>query len=184
MPLNEFCSTIVVTNQGTHRRITDSTELHDLYSRLCCQHEKTKQHSKTSCFQNPAVRYFVYYLSSGVLARESTSTTPSPDLAIMLAVVDKDYTYSVGAQIARRIHTNSVKGRTFGGIVASRTFFAQNVIPIAPNDVLLPPRRLDFNTLKLHNFFESKSTYGNFSYRVLLKQATRNLYLFACTVFV
>ena len=82
MSLDEFCSTIGVTNHGTHKRITETTELHELYSRLCLQHEKTKQRSKISCFQNPAVRYFAYYLSTGVLARENTSTTPSLDLGI------------------------------------------------------------------------------------------------------
>ena len=138
MSLDEFCSTIGVTNQGTHRRIMDPTELHDLYSRLFRQHEKTKQHSKISFFQNPAVRYFAYYLSNGVLARESASTAPSPDLAIMLTAIDQNYTFSVGAQIARRIDTNSAKGCTFGGIVTSRVFAAQNAIPIAPHDVLLP----------------------------------------------
>ena len=109
---SDFCRTIGVTNQGYFGKITNPAELHDLYSRLRYQHKKTKQRSKTSCFQHPAVRYFAYYLYTGVLARESTSTTPSPDLAIMLAAVDKNYSFSVGAQIARRIDNNSVKGRT------------------------------------------------------------------------
>ncbi|WP_273885952.1 hypothetical protein, partial [Serratia bockelmannii] len=73
------------------------------------------------------------------LLKKSASIVSSLDLAIMLAAVDKDYTFSIGAQIARRIDNNSSKGRTYGGIVASRIFFAQDKIPIAPDDVLLPP---------------------------------------------
>ena len=92
----------------------------------------------------------------------------SPDL-ILLAALDQNHILSVGAQIARRTDTNSAKGRTYVGIVASLIFNAQNEIPIAPDDVLLPPRRLDFNTLKLHKFFESNSTYGNFNYRMIFE---------------
>ena len=137
------------------------------------KHRRTKQRSKISCFQNPAVKYFALYLSNGVLAKESASIVSSLDLAIMLTSIDKDYTFSVGAQIARRIDNNSSKGRTYGGIFTSQIFLAQDKILIASDDVLLPSRRLDFNTLKAHNFFEPGSTYGDFNYRLLFEEGDK-----------
>ena len=95
MSLDEFCSTIGVPNQGDHKRILDSPELHGLYSRLGCRHKKTLQCSKISCFQNPVVKYFAYYVSNGVLARKNSSIASNPDLAILLAALDQNHIFSV-----------------------------------------------------------------------------------------
>ena len=58
---------------------------------------------------------------------------------MMPAAVDRNYSYSIGAQIARRIDNNAGRGRTYGGIVASRIFFSQTEMPLDPSDELLPP---------------------------------------------
>ena len=89
--------------------------------------------------QFPEIGYFAYYLARCVLARENTSNSTNLDLAIMLAVVDRNYTYSIGAQIARRVSNNASRGPYFGGIIASRILFSQSVVSVEPdNDLMLP----------------------------------------------
>ena len=43
----------------------------------------------------------------------------SPDLAILVAAINHDETYNIGALIAHRLSTNKVKGTIYGGIIAS-----------------------------------------------------------------
>lgn len=169
MYLDEFCRALGVTNQGYAGRIETSVDLISLYSNLCHQSKKAKKHSKISCMQFPVVRYFAYYLARGVLARENTSTSTNLDLAIMLAAVDKDYSYSIGAQIARRIDNNAGRGRTYGGIVASRILFSQTEVPLDPSDELLPPRRLDFHAMMNHSFFNLNCSPGDYRYKLLFE---------------
>ena len=159
MSLDEFCSAIGVTNLGNTGRIASPTDLHHLYSSLCHQDTRTSQRSKNSCMQFPEIRYFAYYL-----ARENTSNSTNLDLAIMLAAVAKDYTYSIGAQIARRVSNNASRGPYFGGIIASHILFSQSTISVEPDDELMLPKSLDFNSLSYHGFFKGGSAYGEFDY--------------------
>ena len=119
------------------------------------------QLSKNANMQFPEVRYFAYFFAARVLARENTSTSSNLDLTVMLAIIDRDYSYSVGAQIARRISNNSGKGSTYGGILASHFLFSQTGVPLDPLDELLPASRLDFSCILHHQFFSSDSTPGD-----------------------
>ena len=54
-------------------------------------------------------------------------------------------------------------------MVVSHILFSQNDVPLDPNDQLLPPNRLDFNAMMHHLFFSSKSSPGDYHYRLLFE---------------
>ena len=67
----------------------------------------------------PHLRYFAYYIARGVLARDNTSITSTPDTAIMANALSGKHEHHVGSLIAKRLATNSNKGGLFGGVYAT-----------------------------------------------------------------
>ena len=52
--------------------------------------------------------------------------------------------------------------------MASHILFSLNEVPLDPSDDLLPPSRLDFNAMMHHLLFSSKSSPGDYHYRLLI----------------
>src|SRR3954453_22130085 len=85
----------------------------------------------------PHLRYFAYYIARGVLARDNTSSTSTPDTAIMVNALSGKHEYHVGSLIAKRLATNSNKGDLFGGVYATLLLQFLQGEP-SPDDTVFP----------------------------------------------
>ena len=135
MRLSEFCREIKVPSWGTSRTIKeDSREFKFLLLGFCQGNNRITNKGRIRNIQFPAVRYLAYYISRGILARGNASKISTPDLVILDAALTGNKTYNIGALIAQRLSTNSVKGPFYGGIIASR-LLSYSGLSIDPTDI-------------------------------------------------
>jgi hypothetical protein len=104
----------------------------------------------------PDLRYFAYYIARGVLARDNTSNTSTPDTAIMENALSGKHEHHVGTLIAKRLATNSTKGDVFGGVYATLLLHSVQGVP-RPDDAIFPFASLDLAAMKRH-FFVTKAS--------------------------
>ena len=102
----------------------------------------------------PILRYYSLFAGRCLTSRWESGTLSSPNLVILRHALFVDRTFSLGAMIARRLHTNHSKGVIYGGIYASR--LARHFgIPIRHDEVeekLLPVRHLGYASMVGHDF--------------------------------
>ena len=111
---------------------------------------------KISNIMFPHLRYFAYYIARGVLARDNTSNTSTPDTAIMVNALSGKHEPHVGTLIAKRLATNSTKGDVFGGVYATLLLHSVQGVPCL-DDAILPFTSLDLAAMK-RNFFVTKAS--------------------------
>jgi hypothetical protein len=95
------------------------------------------------------------------------------DLAILRYALYGDRTFSLGAIIAQRLHTNRSKGVIYGGIYASRLARYLEVPLRLGEDDLLPMKYLDYDSMVEHNFIDSGRI--RFRYNLVFSQETREI---------
>src|SRR4051812_11574784 len=84
MHMKRFCEAIGVPDVGKKLKVNSQpTELRTLCDSFCSQGTKDLHRQKISGILFPHLRYFTYFIARGVLARDNTSTSSSPDAAIM-----------------------------------------------------------------------------------------------------
>src|ERR1043165_208756 len=114
MPMSIFCEALGLPNIGKKKRKNAQTvALNTLLDSFCNIEVRRSNRQKISNILFPHPRYFVYYIARGVLARDNTSNTSSPDIAIMANALSGNHEYHVGMLIARRLAANSNKGVSF-----------------------------------------------------------------------
>ncbi|KAK1678518.1 hypothetical protein QYE76_039366 [Lolium multiflorum] len=164
MELEEFCRALDIAPVGTARRIDDNPrDLLELYRGITEDDCRTIQRGKIRNIQLPAIKYFAYYIATGILGRENTSNISSYHLACLNAALTGQTPYHLGSLIARRL---SSRGPIFGGTIALR-ILTHLRLPLDSNDVPLTPRRLDIAAMKSHHFVTTDSTIDNMVYIML-----------------
>ncbi|KAK1607209.1 hypothetical protein QYE76_030882 [Lolium multiflorum] len=164
MKLKDFCAALGIAPAGTARKIEDNPRvLLELYREITNDDCRTIQRGKIRNIQLPAIKYFAYYLATSILGRENTSNISSYHLAFLIAALTGETPYHLGSVIARRL---SNKGPIYGGIIASR-ILARLDLPLDPNDVEIPPVKLDIAAMKSHQFVTVDSSMDNIVYRML-----------------
>ncbi|KAK1610349.1 hypothetical protein QYE76_034022 [Lolium multiflorum] len=164
MKLKDFCAALGIAPAGTSRKIEDNPRvLLELYREITNDDCRTIQRGKIRNIQLPAIKYFAYYLATSILGRENTSNISSYHLAFLIAALTGETPYHLGSVIARRL---SNKGPIYGGIIASR-ILARLDLPLDPNDVEIPPVKLDIAAMKSHQFVTVDSSMDNIVYRML-----------------
>ncbi|KAK1609155.1 hypothetical protein QYE76_032828 [Lolium multiflorum] len=164
MKLKDFCAALGIAPAGTARKIEDNPRvLLELYREITNDDCRTIQRGKIRNIQLPAIKYFAYYLATSILGRENTSNISSYHLAFLIAALTGETPYHLGSVIARRL---SNKGPIYGGIIASR-ILARLDLPLDPNDVEIPPVKLDIAAMKSHQFVTIDSSMDNIVYRML-----------------
>ncbi|KAK1697568.1 hypothetical protein QYE76_014265 [Lolium multiflorum] len=164
MKLKDFCAALGIAPAGTAKKIEDNPRvLLELYREITNDDCRTIQRGKIRNIQLPAIKYFTYYLATSILGRENTSNISSYHLAFLIAALTGETPYHLGSVIARRL---SNKGPIYGGIIASR-ILARLDLPLDPNDVEIPPVRLDIAAMKSHQFVTIDSSMDNIVYRML-----------------
>ena len=63
-------------------------------------------HARATSLHFPAVHYFALFVGRCLTARQESGTLSAPDLAILRSALLGERTHSLGAIIARRLHTN------------------------------------------------------------------------------
>ncbi|KAK1607628.1 hypothetical protein QYE76_031301 [Lolium multiflorum] len=164
MKLKDFCAALGIAPAGTAKKIEDNPRvLLELYREITNDDCRTIQRGKIRNIQLPAIKYFAYYLATSILGRENTSNISSYHLAFLIAALTGETPYHLGSVIARRL---SNKGPIYGGIIASR-ILARLDLPLDPNDVEIPPVKLDIAAMKSHQFVTVDSSMDNIVYRML-----------------
>ncbi|KAK1645524.1 hypothetical protein QYE76_063329 [Lolium multiflorum] len=164
MKLKDFCAALGIAPAGTAKKIEDNPRvLLELYREITNDDCRTIQRGKIRNIQLPAIKYFAYYLATSILGRENTINISSYHLAFLIAALTGETPYHLGSVIARRL---SNKGPIYGGIIASR-ILARLDLPLDPNDVEIPPVKVDIAAMKSHQFVTVDSSMDNIVYRML-----------------
>ena len=101
------------------RKNVQTVALNTLLDSFCNTEVRPSNRQNISSIMFPHLRYFAYYIARGVLARDNTSSTSTPDTAIMANALSGKHEYHVGSLIAKRLATDSNKGDLFGGFYAT-----------------------------------------------------------------
>src|SRR3954462_9664206 len=142
---------------------TQPSELRTVFNSLCSQETRDIQRSKISSILFPYLRYFVYFIARGVLARDNTSNSSAPDIAIFANALSGESKYNVGALIPRRLVANGNKGDLYGGVYA--TLILESLNRTAhPDDEPFTYISFDLATMKRHEFVTRTSEFGNLNY--------------------
>src|SRR3954462_1681308 len=158
MPMNGFCEVLGLLGlvEKRKRKNVPTVEINTLLDSFCNTEVRKSNRQKISNILFPHLRYFAYYIARGVLARDNTSNTSTPDTAIMANALSGKHEYHVGSMIAKRLATNSNKGDLFGGVYATLLLQFLQMEP-RPDDTVFPFVSLDLAAMKRH-FFVTKAS--------------------------
>ena len=98
------------------RILANPPVLAQTYQEVTDNDTRSAHHGKIRNIQFPAIKYFVYYLTTSVLGRENTSNVSNLQLAFLTGALKGEFPYNLGTSIARRF---AARGPIFGGIIAS-----------------------------------------------------------------
>src|SRR4051812_26144595 len=185
MPMNRFCEVLGLLGlvEKKKRKNIPTVEINTLLDSFCNTEVRRSNRQKISNIMFPHLRYFAYYIARGVLARDNTSNTSTPDTAIMENALSRKHEHHVGSLIAKLLATNSTKGDIFGGVYATLLLQSLQGEP-RPDDAIFPFVSLDLAAMKRH-FFVTKASYRYaLDYILRFKDGvTRNVCLPAPLVF-
>jgi hypothetical protein len=158
MPMSTFCEALGLPGlvEKKKRKNVQTVALNTLLDSFCNTEVRASNRQKISNIMFPHLRYFAYYIARGVLARDNTSSTSTPDTAIMANALSGKHEYHVGSLIAKRLATNSNKGDLFGGVYATLLLQFLQGEP-RPDDTVFPFVSLDLAAMKRH-FFVTKAS--------------------------
>src|SRR3954471_968133 len=157
MPMSIFCEAFGLPDIGEKKRKNSQTvALNTLLDSFCNTEVRPSNRQKISNIMFPPLRYLAYYIPRGVLTRDNTSITSTPDTATMVNALSGKDEYHVGSLIAKRLATNSNKGDLFGGVYATRLLQFLQMEP-RPDDTAFPFVSLDLAAMKRH-FFVTKGS--------------------------
>ena len=119
IPLTKFCDISLIPSD---REIRDPrpAEFEEFYCTLSVGDERGVSSVTTTSLQLPSMHYFSLFIAKCLLAREKVGALSAPDFAVLHHALYGNSTYSLGAIVARRLHTNRSKGKIDGGIYATR----------------------------------------------------------------
>src|ERR1043165_4896867 len=151
MPMSRFCEVL-----GLPGLVEKRKRINTFLDSLCNTEVRPSNRQKTSNIMFPHLRYFAYYIARGVLARDNTSSTSTPDTAIMINTLSGKHEHHVGTLIAKRLATNSTRGDVFGGVYATLLLHSVQGVP-RPDEAMFPFASLDLAAMKRH-FFVTKAS--------------------------
>src|SRR3954471_8887176 len=184
MSMSTFCEALGLPDRGEKRRKNSQTAaLKTLLDSFCNTEVRDTNRHKISNILFPHLRYFAYYIAIGVLARDNTSNTSSPDTAILANALSGEHEYHVGTLIARHLAANSNKGDLFGNVYATLILQFLQGEP-RPDDTIFPFVSLDLAAMKRHLFVTKTSDRYTLDYILWFKDGVaRTILLPAPLVF-
>src|ERR1041385_6972403 len=111
VPMSMFCEALGLPSlvEKKKRKNVQTVALNTLLDSFCNTEVRPSNRQKISNIMFPHLRYFAYYIARGVLDRDNTSSTSTPDTAIMANALSGKHECHVGLLIAKRLATNSNK---------------------------------------------------------------------------
>src|ERR1044072_8891703 len=185
MPMNRFCEVLGLPGlvEKKKRENIPTVEIYTLLDSFCNTEVRPSNRQKISNIMFPDLRYFAYYIARGVLARDNTISTSTPDTAIMENALIGKHEHHVGTLIAKRLATNSTKGDVFGGVYATLLLHSVQGVP-RPDDTIFPFASLDLAAMKRHFFVTKTSDHFALDYILRFKDnVVRHIRLPAPLVF-
>src|SRR4051812_34855651 len=185
MPMSTFCEALGLSGlvEKKKRKNVQIVALNTLLDSFCNTEVRSSNRQKISNIMFPHHRYFAYYIARGVLTRDNTSNTSTPDTAIMANALSGKHEYHVGSLIAKCLATNSNKGALFGGVYATLLLQFLQGEP-HPDDAIFPFFSLDLAAMKMHFFVTKASDHYTLDYILWFKDGvTRTVLLPAPLVF-
>src|SRR3989337_225666 len=119
LTLDEFCEICLIPSDGDLRE-PQPEEFEDFLRTLTVGEFRGVSKARVTSLHFPAVHYFALFIGKCLTAREEGGMLSAPNLAILHRAIHGDNTFSLGAIIACRLHTNRTKGKVHGSIYASR----------------------------------------------------------------
>src|ERR1043165_6247805 len=170
MPMSIFCEALglPVLVEKKKRKNVQTVALNTLLDSFCNTEVRPSNRQKISNIMFPHLRYFAYYIARGVLARDNTSNTSTPDTAIMANALSGKHDYHVGSLIAKRLATNSNKGDLFGVVYATLLLQFLQGEP-RPDDAIFPFVSLHLAAMKRHFFVTKASDHYTLDYILRFK---------------
>src|ERR1043165_2833649 len=158
MPMNRFFEVLGLPGlvEKKKRKNIPTIEINTLLDSFCNTEVRPSNRQKISNIMFPHLRYFAYNIARGVLARDNTNNTSTPDTAIIANALSGKHEYHVGSLIAKRLATNNAKGDVFGGVYATLLLQFLQGEP-RPDDTVFPFVSLDLAAMKSH-FFVTKAS--------------------------
>jgi hypothetical protein len=142
MMLDAFCQVCKLPNEGSplEPRPRDMAEFIPTVS---VGESRVFSEARVASLHFPVLCYYSLFAGRCLTGRWESGTLSAPDLAIFLHALHGDRTFSLGAMVPRRLHTNRSKGVIYGGIYAS-CLTKHFEIPIRhAEEELLPTKYLD-----------------------------------------
>jgi hypothetical protein len=119
MTLEDFCQVCKLPNEGSplepHPR-----DVSEFISEVTVGESRGVSEARVSSLHFPVLCYYSLFAGRCLTSWWESGTLSSPDLAILRHALYADRTFSLGAMVARRLHTNRSKGVIYSGIYASR----------------------------------------------------------------
>lgn len=174
MTLEDFSQVCLIPNEGSpiepHPR-----DVAEFISEVTVGESRGVSEARVASLHFSILRYYSLFTGRCLTGRWESGTLSSPDLTILCHALYADRTFSLGAMVVRRLHTNHSKGVIYGGIYASR--LAKHFeIPIRHNEAeerRLPTMYLDYDSMVGHNFINSRDV--RFRYNLVFSQGTREI---------
>src|SRR4051812_43440198 len=183
MPMSNFCEALGLPDEGEKvKKNSQTVALKTLLNSFFSTDARDTNRQKISNILLPHLRYFAYYIARGVLARDNTSNTSSPDTAIMENALSGKHEYHVGTLIARRLAANGNKGDLFGGIYATLILQYLKGTPY-PDDVPFPFISFDLAAMKRHKFVTLASELDRLDYILRFDVEERQIHIPAPLLF-
>jgi hypothetical protein len=113
IPLAEFCEICLIPSDGELRE-PRLEEFEGFLRNLTVGEERGMSKARATGLHFPVVHYFALFKGKCLTARKQGGVLSAPNLAILHRAVFSDTTYSLGTIIARRLHTNRIKGKIHG----------------------------------------------------------------------
>src|SRR4051812_32912136 len=107
MPMSIFCEALGLLGlvEKKKRKNVQTVALNTLLDSFCNTEVRPSNRQKISNIMFPHLRYFSNYIARGVLARDNTSSTSTPDTAIIANALSGKHEHHVGSLIAKRLAT-------------------------------------------------------------------------------
>src|ERR1041384_651919 len=109
MPMSKFCKVLGLPGlvEKKKRKNIPTVEINTLLDSFCNTEVRKSNRKKISNIMFSRLRYFAYYIARGVLDRDNTCSTSTPDTAIMENALSRKHEHHVGAPIFQRVDTHN-----------------------------------------------------------------------------
>ena len=118
MTLYDFCNVCKLPYEGSVNE-PHPRDVEDFIDEFTIGGERGVSEARVASLHFLVLRYYALFARRCLIGCGESGGLSAPDLAILRHALYTDRTFSLGAMVARRLHTNCSKGVIYDGIYAS-----------------------------------------------------------------